>query len=607
VSRSRNPTDHPLSSVIPAKAGIQGGRESRPEFIRGPCGARTRGPGRRFGASSWSAQLSDHHIRPGHRLAAGRSATACRVALLVLFCLALYLPGLAAIPPLDRDEARFAQASRQMLESGDFIRIRFQNEARDKKPILIYWLQAASVALFSKPAGTAIWPYRLPSVLAALAAALLTFAVGKRLDPAEPSAQAGFAAALLLAAALGIVAEAHIAKTDAALLAAVTAAQGALGLVYTRVRAGQPAGPMPAFVFWLGEAVAILLKGPPGPLVAILTVAALSAADRDLRWTRALRPLPGFALLAVLVLPWAVAVEFETGGRFLAGAVGHDLLPKLIGGQESHGMPPGYYAVLALATFWPGSLFLVPAFARGWRLRQMPAERFLLAWIIPAWLVFELVPTKLPHYVLPLYPALALLIGRALSDLPTRLGWADAAVRVLWGLVTVALAALLVLMPIRFGGGVSGAGISGALLLIGGTALLAVRRHPERVAALSLAFVLPAAAIAPRFDGLWLSRSAAALVARHERDTGTPIVAIGYSEPSLVFLLGTATRLLTPPAAVGALAKGGTALVSESDTEAFRAALAERGLAATAEGRVAGLDYSNGKRVVLTLYRVTRR
>src|SRR5437867_5346313 len=88
--------------------------------------------------------------------------------LLAALCLLLYLPGIASIPPLDRDEARFAQATRQMLESGDFLRIRFQDEARNKKPAGIYWLQAASVAAFSTPESNAIWPYRLPSVAGGL-------------------------------------------------------------------------------------------------------------------------------------------------------------------------------------------------------------------------------------------------------------------------------------------------------------------------------------------------------------------------------------------------------------------------------------------------------
>ena len=114
-------------------------------------------------------------------------------ALLCLLCLILYAPGLAAIPPLDRDEARFAQATRQMLETGDFVRIRFQDEARNKKPIGIYWLQAAAVAAFSSPESAAIWPYRLPSAFAATAAVLLTFGFGARLFDSRP---AGFIAAV---------------------------------------------------------------------------------------------------------------------------------------------------------------------------------------------------------------------------------------------------------------------------------------------------------------------------------------------------------------------------------------------------------------------------
>src|SRR5437870_7422816 len=128
-------------------------------------------------------------------------------ALLAALCLLLYVPGLASIPPLDRDEARFAQASRQMLETGDFLRIRFQDEARNKKPAGVYWLQAAAVAVFSTPASTAIWPYRLPSLLGPMAAALLTFPLGTALfasrdDGAAARPTARFAA-LLLRTAVG--------------------------------------------------------------------------------------------------------------------------------------------------------------------------------------------------------------------------------------------------------------------------------------------------------------------------------------------------------------------------------------------------------------------
>src|SRR5579864_821275 len=120
--------------------------------------------------------------------------------LLVGLCLLLYLPGIAAIPPLDRDEARFAQATRQMLETGDFLRIRFQDEARNRKPAGIYWLQAAAVGAFSTPASTAIWPYRLPSLVGGIAAALLTCAFAAALFREEERRDSlGLIAAVLLA------------------------------------------------------------------------------------------------------------------------------------------------------------------------------------------------------------------------------------------------------------------------------------------------------------------------------------------------------------------------------------------------------------------------
>src|SRR6201993_326693 len=222
-------------------------------------------------------------------------------ALLCFLSLILYAPGLAAIPPLDRDEARFAQATRQMLETGDFVRIRFQDEARNKKPIGIYWLQAAAVAAFSSPESAAVWAYRLPSALAATAAVLLTFGFGARLFDSRP---AGFIAAILTASALGVVIEAHLAKTDAALLAAIVAGQGALGLVYIATRAGRRVGwPLPP-LFWLAEGVAILLKGPPGPMLALLTAGCLSIADRDIHWVKRLRPLAGVLIMGGAGAPW---------------------------------------------------------------------------------------------------------------------------------------------------------------------------------------------------------------------------------------------------------------------------------------------------------------
>jgi 4-amino-4-deoxy-L-arabinose transferase-like glycosyltransferase len=547
---------------------------------------------------------------------AGRLRCLRPYALLAGLCLLLYLPGIAAIPPLDRDEARFAQATRQMLETGDFLRIRFQDEARNKKPAGIYWLQAVAVGAFSSPAATAIWPYRLPSLLGGIAAVLATFACGATLFRDRPTPRRTAAiAAVLLGSALGVVAEAHIAKTDAVLLAAVTAAQAALGLAYVRTRL---AGAVPwwiAAVFWGGEIAAIFLKGPVGPAFAAVTIVTLWIADGDLRWLRRLRPLVGILAVAVAVAPWLIAIEQASEGRFLVEALGGDLLTKLVGVRELHGAPPFSYLLLSLATFWPGSLLLVPALVFAWRRHEAPAERFLLAWLVPSWVLLELVPTKLPHYVLPLYPALALLAAAALVgnlSLP-RASWAkrlDLLVRVLWGVVSLALAALLIGLPLRLGTDLAPAGIIGAgLLLVLMAALIRYRPGPGittgLIAALSLAFVAPAAtAVLPSLDRLWLSRAAARLVANHPPAARAPLVAVGYSEPSLVFMLGTDLRLTTPAAAAEALARGGEALVSSRIEAMFRQAVSARGLVATPVGSAAGLDYSNGQRMVLTLYDV---
>jgi 4-amino-4-deoxy-L-arabinose transferase-like glycosyltransferase len=527
--------------------------------------------------------------------------------LLFLLCFILYAPGLAAIPPLDRDEPRFAQATRQMLETGDFIRIRFQDESRNRKPIGIHWLQAA-VAAFSSPKSTAIWPYRVPSALAATMVALMTFVLGARL---LGSRSAGFFGALLAASAIGVVVEAHLAKTDAALLAAVVTAQGSLGLVYTATRAGRPVPRSFALVFWLAEAAAILLKGPPGPVLALLTAAALSLADRNIQWLKGLRPLAGLSIVALIVAPWFIAVESVTRGEFVSDSLTRDLLPKLLGAQEAHGAPPGYYLALAVLSFWPGSLFIVPALVRGWRRRRAAAERFLLAWLVPGWALFELVPTKLPHYVLPLYPALALLAGGAVADglAIGRARWLAGVVKISWAAVTIAFAAALIVLPGRFGGALSPWAIAAAPIVLGLALLLLVRdwlpmQTAGLVAALAAAFVIPAALeVAPALDLLWLSRAAAGAVARHPPPPGKAVLSVGYSEPSLVFLLGTATRLVTATPSIAQLAGAGLALVNERDEAQFRQSLAGHGLTARALERVTGLDYSaGGTKVVLTLY-----
>src|SRR5215472_1761368 len=121
------------------------------------------------------------YFGPDHKTLADFAAASNRraVAWLALVCLVAFLPGFFTIPPVDRDEARFAQATKQMLEGGGFVDIRFQDEVRYKKPIGIYWLQAAAVKV-GEAAGVSrapyrIWLYRLPSLFGAIGAVLATY------------------------------------------------------------------------------------------------------------------------------------------------------------------------------------------------------------------------------------------------------------------------------------------------------------------------------------------------------------------------------------------------------------------------------------------------
>jgi 4-amino-4-deoxy-L-arabinose transferase-like glycosyltransferase len=130
------------------------------------------------------------------------------------------LPGIFALQPLDRDESRFAQATSQMFETGDFVRISFQDEPRHKKPVGIHWLQAVSVAAAGGPEARAIWAFRLPSLAGALLAAFATFWIGARLF----NRRVGLVAGGALALSVLLSTEANIAKTDAMLCGAIALA-----------------------------------------------------------------------------------------------------------------------------------------------------------------------------------------------------------------------------------------------------------------------------------------------------------------------------------------------------------------------------------------------
>src|SRR5689334_13695624 len=354
------------------------------------------------------------------------SSHARAVAVLVLASLLAFLPGFFQIPPTDRDEARFAQATKQMMETGEYVDIRFQDEVRYKKPVGIYWLQAGVVkvaaALGMRSAQRTIWVYRIPSLIGAIGAVLLTYWAALSFV----SRRAALLAGLMMATSILLGVEARLVKTDAMLLLTTVAAMGAMARIYLgeRRHAADLAGWTLPSIFWTALAAGILIKGPLILMFVGLTVLALAVTDRSIRWLMGLRPVAGVLWLCLLALPWFLAIVSRSGSNFFAESVGHDLMSKVVSVQEAHGAPPGAYFALFWVTFWPGSTLAAMAVPSIWVARREKGAKFLLGWIVPAWIVLELVVTKLPHYVLALYPAIAILMAGVIDpDVLSRNRW----------------------------------------------------------------------------------------------------------------------------------------------------------------------------------------
>ena len=535
----------------------------------------------------------------GRLLDLGARSGLRRSALILVAALVLLTPGLASLPVTDRDEARFAQASKQMLETGDLVDIRFQDKPRWKKPAGIYWMQAGTASLFGG-AEAPIWAYRLPSLLGAvLASVLLGWAVRPLVGP-----RAALLAGLMLPATLIVAAEANIAKTDAMLLATSVAVFGALVRLL-------PEMPRPtlgtALALWAAVAAAVLLKGPIVPVVALLALAWLWVAWRRPPPLGRLRPLPGVPLMLVLVAPWLVAIWVISDGAFFAESVGKDLMGKVAEGQEKHWGPPGLYLLLVWLTFWPWAAMLVPAAPWAWARRREDWLRLAAAWVIPFWIVLEAVPTKLPHYVLPLYPALVTLLAAwALAEdrpAPSRRLAAVSA-----GLVAVPgalLAVAMVALPLALEGRVAPLALLGALLALPALWLAAEAARAGRVlaqvgasgaAALALyAGVLQGAL--PALQTVFPSPRIAEMAAPWEDCASGPLVSAGYREPSLVFHAGTETELPPPQRTARLLATDPGALVLVEDRwmeRWLRPAWGEDAPALIERGRLDYFNYNRG-------------
>jgi 4-amino-4-deoxy-L-arabinose transferase-like glycosyltransferase len=536
------------------------------------------------------------------------------VFVLVAASLIALMPGVFRIPPIDRDEPHFAQKAKQMIETGDYVDTRFQGEAHYTKPVGMYWLQAAMVKTaeaFGVPdARDTIWLYRLPSLFGAVGAVLATYWCALAFVDRRGAALA----ALMMVGSTLLGAEARLARADAMLLFTVVAAMAVLARAYLCSRDDKIARPGWALlaVFWTALAAGILVKGLVIVMIVGLAAATLSIIDRSIRWLQALRPLYGVVWLVVLALPWFIAIYARTGNAFLLDSVVHDTLGKIANSQESHGGPPGYYVVLFFATFFPGSILTGLAAPAIWARRREATIRFLLAWLVPSWLVFELSMTKLPHYVMPLYPAIAILIAGAVeAKVLSQRHWFK------WNIIWWFVAPILLSITAVAGAIVINHDLVLPAWLFFAAAIVcgflawqlydddgAERALIRATAAMVLINIGIYSMILPTLGPLFPSVALAGVL-RESGCTHPVAASAGYGEPSLVFLAGTETHFTDASGAADFLREGDCrfAFIETHQESAFAQRAEAIGLRYERGPRVEAFNFSKGWPITIAIFR----
>jgi 4-amino-4-deoxy-L-arabinose transferase-like glycosyltransferase len=532
-------------------------------------------------------------------LAESRIRSAFAIAIVALIVI---LPGLNTIAPFDRDEPRFVLVAKQMVETRDFSNIGLENRAGFVEPLGVYWLQAISAEFFGDGARSPIWIYRLPSIVAGVVVAFAVWWMA--LAFGRP--RAALLAAILTAATPLFAAEGRLASTDMLLLLALVLAQGALARVWQR-KSDAP-DYANALIFWTAIGAGVLVKGIVAPLVVGLTVAVLSLHARRVSWLGRLAPIPGAIWLAVIVLPWFVIAGSSASALLDGSSV------ERIAVQPDYRAPPGTYAVLFYPLFGPAGVFValaIPWLLDHWR---RPAILFAVAWVVPFWLLMELISDKLPYYILPAYPGLALAGATAIDEGRIRVtDWISGyfSLNLLVWPIVVATGAMVLFYIGEERVPFVALPFFAAAIFIGFYALRWFYRGISVVGSAALAIV-SALLIYVGVFGVILADLAeiqisARLVASAKAAAGCEkpeMASTGYFEPSLVFYAGDGIKLSSPEEAADFLSSGScrVALVEARRQSIFNQRAEDLGLKVQVRGEVRGVDVGNFKKIRMYIF-----
>ena len=332
------------------------------------------------------------------------------VAFLILLSLVLFFHRLGSLSLFDADEPAFAEATREMLLSGDWITPHFNFEPRFDKPILFYWLMALAYKSF----GIGEFAARFWSAAFATGLVLSIYLFGRQVL----GQRGALIAALAFTTNIGTAILARAAVTDMTLVFFMT---WTLFSFFAAYRATGTSLLGYLFVAYLTMALSVLTKGPIGLLLPLLVIGLFLAVRRTTRATLfRLEPLAGLALFFVIALPWYLAVTRENGWDFILGFVVKHHLVRYTGVVSGNTGAPYYFLPVVALGFFPWSGILPKAFGDLWSIRArlrgeltLREELLLFAWIWfgVVFVFFSLSGTKLPSYIFPAFPALSLLAG----------------------------------------------------------------------------------------------------------------------------------------------------------------------------------------------------
>ncbi|PHR98435.1 MAG: hypothetical protein COA78_26200 [Blastopirellula sp.] len=505
------------------------------------------------------------------------------VAIIISVSIFVYFINLGGPRLWDRDEPRNAGCAIEMLEANDWIVPRFNGQVRDHKPILLYWLMMSSYALF----GVSEFSARFPSALLSVGTVLLTYSLGRRLINRD----AAFWGALILSTTLMFTVAARAATPDALLIFCVTLTLWTY--VYhtfsNQANSTNEQNPLTQFYpnswwkiasIYAVSGLAVLAKGPVGlvlPTAIIgmfLLIMRLPVPKTSNTWAAkflsVLRPFtplhflktcwqmkPGTALLAaaLVALPWYLWVAMRDY-RWIEGFFFTHNLARATTSMEGHSGPPIYYPLVLCIAFFPWSVFFIPTLLEvvhtiRTKSAQYTGQIFLCCWVGVWVVIFTIASTKLPSYVTPMYPALALLTGVYIERLLKQ----TSAVSIRWyyaatSVFTIVGVGLIIALPIvasQYLPGEEFLGAIGVILLIGGIVAIVCQMKQQvtlsvrAIAVSSMLFVVAMLAVATqRIDSH--QQNHLLLTAIEEQTPDSPLFCYRVLEPSWIFYSGKTVK-----------------------------------------------------------------